>query len=87
CGPPDQIEATMGTTNWAKIFGMVGADPDEANRRFLAQLTPPPAGAEAEKPADLGAPARSSTRRQFATIARRQIRLIVADRAYFIFLA
>ncbi|OBB92224.1 ATP-binding cassette domain-containing protein [Mycobacterium sp. 852002-40037_SCH5390672] len=87
CGPPGEIEATMGTTNWAQIFGMVGADPDEANRRFLAQLQPPPAGAEAEKPADLGAPARSSTRRQFATIARRQIRLIVADRAYFIFLA
>ncbi|OBJ10110.1 ABC transporter ATP-binding protein [Mycobacterium sp. 1165196.3] len=87
CGPPDEIEATMGTTNWAKIFGMVGADPDEANRRFLAQLKPPPAGPEAEKPADLGAPARSSTRRQFATIARRQVRLIVADRAYFIFLA
>ncbi|MEE2853110.1 MAG: ATP-binding cassette domain-containing protein [Actinomycetota bacterium] len=87
CGPPDEIEATMGTTNWAKIFGMVGADPDEANRRFLAQLKPPPAAAEADKPADLGAPARSSTRRQFVTIARRQIRLIFADRAYFIFLA
>ena len=87
CGPPGEIEATMGTTNWAQIFGMVGADPDEANRRFLAQAKPPPAVAEAEKPADLGAPSRSSTRRQFATIARRQIRLIVADRAYFIFLA
>ncbi|BBY39424.1 ABC transporter ATP-binding protein [Mycobacterium mantenii] len=87
CGPPGEIEATMGTTNWAKIFGMVGADPDEANRRFLAQLKPPPAAAEAEKPADLGSPARSSTRRQFATIARRQVRLIVSDRAYFIFLA
>ena len=86
CGPPDDIEATMGTTNWAKIFGMVGADPDEANRRFLAQAKPPPP-AEAQAPADLGAPARSSTWRQFSTIARRQVRLIVADRAYFIFLA
>jgi ABC-type multidrug transport system ATPase subunit len=87
CGPPDQIESAMGTTNWAKIFGMVGADPDEANRRFLAQAKPPPPLAEAEKPADLGAPARSSAWRQFSTIARRQVRLIVADRAYFIFLA
>jgi ABC-type multidrug transport system ATPase subunit len=87
CGPPDQIESAMGTTNWAKIFGMVGADPDEANRRFLAQAKPPPPLAEAEKSADLGAPARSSFWRQFSTIARRQIRLIVADRAYFIFLA
>jgi ABC-type multidrug transport system ATPase subunit len=87
CGPPGEIEATMGTTNWAQIFTKVGADPDEANRRFLAQAKPPPSGGDAEKPADLGAPARSSTRRQFSTIARRQIRLIVADRAYFIFLA
>lgn len=87
CGPPDEIEASMGTSNWAKIFGMVGADPDEANRRFLAQAKPPPAVTEAEKPADLGAPSRSSTWRQFLTIARRQVRLIVADRAYFIFLA
>jgi hypothetical protein len=87
CGPPGEIEATMGTTNWAQIFTKVGADPDEANRRFLAQAKPPASGGDAEKPADLGAPARSSTRRQFSTIARRQIRLIVADRAYFIFLA
>ena len=87
CGPPGEIEASMGTTNWAKIFGMVGADPDEANRRFLAQAKPPAPVAEAAKPADLGAPTRSSFWRQFSTIARRQIRLIVADRAYFIFLA
>ena len=37
CGPPDQIGDAMGTTNWAKIFTKVGADPEEANRRFLAQ--------------------------------------------------
>ena len=36
-GPPDQIGAAMGTTNWAQIFAKVGADPDEANRRFLAR--------------------------------------------------
>src|SRR3954447_11500651 len=34
-GTPDQIGAAMGTTNWADIFTKVGADPDEANRRFL----------------------------------------------------
>ena len=37
CGPPDAIGEAMGTTNWAKIFSKVGADPEEANRRFLAQ--------------------------------------------------
>ncbi len=40
-GPPSQIGAAMGTTNWADIFANVGADPDEANRRFLAENKPP----------------------------------------------
>jgi ABC-type multidrug transport system ATPase subunit/predicted component of type VI protein secretion system len=92
CGPPDQIGEAMGTTNWAKIFTKVGADPEEANRRFLAQ-------AEAEKRSqklltdkadykgDLGEPVHTSVRRQISTVARRQVRLVVADRAYFIFLA
>ena len=85
-GPPGQIGEAMGTTNWAHIFAKVGADPDEANRRFLARNRPPPAPAESS-PADLGAPAHTSKSRQFSTIARRQVRLVVADRAYFVFLA
>jgi ABC-type multidrug transport system ATPase subunit len=84
-GPPDQIGGAMGTTNWAQIFAKVGADPDEANRRFLAQNKPPPPVESA--PADLGAPAHTSVRHQFSTIARRQVRLVVSDRAYFVFLA
>ena len=92
CGPADQIGEAMGTTNWAKIFTQVGADPDEANRRFLAQseaqkrprkLMP----AKADEPGDIGEPVHTSVRRQISTIARRQVRLVVADRAYFIFLA
>ncbi|WP_081485293.1 FHA domain-containing protein [Mycobacterium xenopi] len=86
CGPPDQIGPAMGTTNWAKIFAKVGADPDEANRRFLAQRQPPPPAAPG-KPAELGEPVHTSVWRQFRTIARRQVRLVVADRAYFVFLA
>ena len=85
-GPPDKIGDVMGTTNWAHIFAKVGADPEEANRRFLAQREPPPP-ALAEVAGDLGTPARTSVRRQFSTIARRQVRLVVADRAYFVFLA
>jgi ABC-type multidrug transport system ATPase subunit len=85
-GPPDQIGEAMGTTNWAHIFAKVGADPDEANRRFLAQNRPPPPS-QAAAPGDLGAPAHTSRRRQFSTIARRQVRLVIADRAYFVFLA
>ncbi|ORA09934.1 ATP-binding cassette domain-containing protein [Mycobacterium arosiense] len=85
-GPPGQIGAAMGTTNWAHIFAKVGADPDEANRRFLAQNRPPPP-TRTQAPGKLGAPAHTSKRRQFSTIARRQIRLVVSDRAYFTFLA
>jgi hypothetical protein len=80
----------MGTTNWAHIFGKVGADPDEANRRFLAHREAQNklvSAKQSEAPADLGAPAHTSARRQFSTIARRQVRLVVADRAYFVFLA
>ncbi|MCV7428450.1 FHA domain-containing protein [Mycobacterium montefiorense] len=92
CGPPDQIGTAMGTSNWAKIFTKVGADPDEANRRFLerrdAQRRPQkPLAAKDDEPGELGEPVHTSMRRQISTVARRQIRLVVADRAYFIFLA
>ncbi|WP_407686633.1 ATP-binding cassette domain-containing protein [Mycobacterium sp. HUMS_1102779] len=87
-GPPGGIGDVMGTNNWAHIFAKVGADPEEANRRFLAQKDaqkqPPPAPAA---PADLGAPAHTSVRRQLSTVTRRQVRLVIADRAYFLFLA
>jgi len=86
-GTPDQIGPSMGTTNWADIFSSVAGDPDAANKRFLAQHGPPPPQPPAQKPADLGSPTRTSVRRQFSTIARRQVRLIVSDRGYFIFLA
>ena len=85
-GPPDQIGEAMGTTNWAKIFGQVGADPEAANRRFLERDQPQPP-AQPDQPADLGKPVHTSLRRQISTIARRQVRLVVADRAYFVFLA
>ncbi len=85
-GPPAQIGAAMGTTNWAHIFAKVGADPDEANRRFLAQNRPPPP-TRTEASAELGVPPHTSKRHQFSTIARRQVRLVVSDRAYFLFLA
>ena len=72
CGPPDHIGEAMGTTNWAKIFTQVGADPEEANRRFLEQrdaqkrpqqLLPD----KADEPATLGKPVHTSVRRQIST--------------------
>jgi ABC-type multidrug transport system ATPase subunit len=86
-GPPNQIGPSMGTTNWADIFSTVAGDPAGANKRFIAQHGPPPPQPAAQKPADLGKPTKTSLRRQFSTIGRRQMRLIVSDRGYFIFLA
>lgn len=86
CGPPDGIGEVMGTTNWAKIFSQVGADPEEANRRFREREQPQPPS-KSDKPADLGEPVHTSVPRQISTIARRQVRLVIADRAYFVFLA
>jgi ABC transport system ATP-binding/permease protein len=87
CGPPSGIGPAMGTTNWADIFSTVAGDPDGASRRFLEKHGPPPPPPPADKPADLGSPTRTSLRRQFSTISRRQVRLIFSDRGYFIFLA
>jgi ABC transport system ATP-binding/permease protein len=86
-GPPSQIGPSMGTTNWADIFSSVARDPEAANQRFIAAHGPTPPQPATQEPADLGNPTRTSVRRQFSTIARRQMRLIVSDRGYFIFLA
>ena len=86
-GPTTQISAAMGTTNWANIFAKVGADPDEANRRFLAENRPPPTPPSESRPADLGEPVHTNVLRQFSTIARRQVRLVISDRGYTVFLA
>jgi ABC-type multidrug transport system ATPase subunit/predicted component of type VI protein secretion system len=87
CGPPNQIGAAMGTTNWADIFSTVAGDPDGAKARYLAQTGPEPPPPPTEKPAELGDPSHTSLFRQFSTIGRRQMRLIISDRGYFIFLA
>jgi len=87
CGSPGQIGLAMGTTNWADIFSTVANDPDGARARYLARTGPPPPPPAAEKPAELGDPSHTSLVRQFSTIARRQMRLIISDRGYFAFLA
>jgi ABC transport system ATP-binding/permease protein len=87
-GPPSQVGEALGTTNWADIFANVGADPDEANRRFLERGGRRESGTPArESPADLGEPVHSDLLRQLSTIARRQVRLVISDRGYSVFLA
>jgi ABC-type multidrug transport system ATPase subunit len=88
CGPPDAVESAFGTRNWADIFAKVGADPDEANRRFMERERRPRRPVPvAVASADLGELPRTDVLRQFSTIARRQVRLVVSDRGYTVFLA
>ncbi|MEI7543982.1 MAG: ATP-binding cassette domain-containing protein [Mycobacteriaceae bacterium] len=86
-GPPAQIGPAMGTTNWADIFSTVAGDPQAASDRYLALTGPTPPPPPIEAPSDIGEPTHTSLLRQFSTIVRRQARLIISDRGYFIFLA
>ncbi|BBZ10278.1 ABC transporter ATP-binding/permease protein [Mycobacterium branderi] len=90
CGPPSQVESAFGTRNWAEIFASVGADPDEANRRFMereGRRPEQPLRATTTEPGDLGEPVHTDRLRQLSTIARRQVRLVLSDRGYTVFLA
>ncbi|MBJ8347145.1 FHA domain-containing protein [Antrihabitans sp. YC2-6] len=85
-GPPDQVGAVLGSTDWADIFARVASDPDGVFAEYRAGRVsgerPPPS-----PPGELGRPAHTSTRKQLSTVARRQVRLIRADRGYLMFLS
>src|SRR3984957_3643263 len=87
CGPPSAIGPAMGSSDWADIYTEIRADPDAAQRRFAENLVEQPAQGVPEESAASSKPVQTSLGRQFSTIARRQVRLIVADRGYFLFLA
>ncbi len=87
-GPPNQIEQAMGTSDWADIFAWVSAKPDDAHAVFLHNNPSAAQPAAPTAPAgSLGEPARTSTARQVFTLMGRQVRLILADRGYAVFLA
>ncbi|ANE83466.1 ABC transporter ATP-binding protein (plasmid) [Mycobacterium adipatum] len=86
-GAPKDIGAAMGTTDWADIFAWVSSRPDDAHAVFMARNPQAAQPARAPAPAGpVGQPARTSTSRQMLTLARRQIRLVLADRGYTLFL-
>ncbi|MFE2958801.1 ATP-binding cassette domain-containing protein [Nocardia tengchongensis] len=86
CGHPGTVGHVMGTSDWAEIFGRVDADPDLAFANFRSRQAfaepPPPV-----KPVERAKAPKSSAIKQFSTLARRQSRLIFADRGYLIFLS
>lgn len=91
CGRPGEIGSAIGADDWADIFNIVCADPDGVQRRFMTDV-----GAQAGMtmvqllcgpPAEPDKPAPADVWRQLSTLARRQVRLLVANRGYFVFLA
>ncbi|MEV3900984.1 ATP-binding cassette domain-containing protein [Mycobacterium sp. NPDC050551] len=91
CGPPDELGPAMGSTDWADIFTGVCADPDGAQRRFLAGRELSAASGAVDDapmhPVTAAAPSFTGLRRQVSTIARREVRLLMANRGYLVFLA
>jgi ABC-type multidrug transport system ATPase subunit len=89
CGPATEVSAVMGSTDWADIFAYVAAHPDGAHDQHRhrhnathdmavpARRLTPPALPPATRPAA----------QQATTLVRRQLRLILADPGYLVFLA
>jgi ABC transport system ATP-binding/permease protein len=84
-GPPTQIGAELGTTDWTEILARVNTDPYRAHDEYLARQ--PEAPQEAEPPHGPVEPAaRQHLWRQIVIATRRQGWLLVGDQRYFIFL-
>ncbi len=86
CGAPKDVGSELGTTDWAEIFAFTADQPDQAWARYRqrhphasAPRPAPPAGPPVTVP-------QASGGRQTSTVFRRQLRLILADRGYLVFL-
>jgi ABC transport system ATP-binding/permease protein len=86
CGPPGSVESAMGTSDWPEIFAYVAAAPQEASNRYRATVRRRPPPAPPQPGSGRPRPRQASSFRQVSTIARRQFRLILADRGYLAFL-
>lgn len=84
-GTPLEAGSAMGTTDWSQVLARVGADPDGTHAAFRAR--PQPLTAPPEVAAPWTPPAGLPRRRQIRLLARREVRLLLAHRSYFAFLA
>jgi ABC transport system ATP-binding/permease protein len=84
-GPPAQIGAELGTTDWTEILARVKTDPYGAHDEYLARQPDVPATPESPAPAVEPA-ARLHLWRQILISVRRQGWLLVGNQRYFIFL-
>jgi ABC-type multidrug transport system ATPase subunit len=86
-GAPREIESALGTADWSEVLAKVSADPEGTHRAFRARR---PASVTTQPPevaAPWPAPAHLGLGRQTRLMVRRQLRLLLADRFYLLFLA
>jgi ABC-type multidrug transport system ATPase subunit len=83
-GPPWQMEPALGTTDWYEVFARISADPFAAHHSFLSRQQSAPAEPAVVAPEP--PPAEFGLKRQIRLVVRRQARLLVAYRIYFLFL-
>jgi ABC-type multidrug transport system ATPase subunit len=99
CGPPNELGPAMGTADWADIFTIVSTDPDGVQQRHMDRAGADECVSDEQaQTADVAVQLASVLRmqttdptpgdvwRQFSTIARRQVKLLLADRGYVAFL-
>ena len=86
CGPPSQIGPAHGHHQLGRHLQHGGRRSGRGQSPLPGRHGPPPPPPPAGQPAELGSPTKTSLLRQLSTIARRQVRLIVSDRGYFVFL-
>ena len=88
CGPPTEMGSVLGSTDWADLFAGIAADPDAAHHAFVTRCrTDAPTATLSPRPASALRPKPCRLLHQVSTVARRQLRLVIADRGYFCFLA
>ncbi|MGW0453120.1 ATP-binding cassette domain-containing protein [Gordonia sputi] len=87
-GRPDEVAPAMGNGDWAEIFSYVASHPDDAYRRHLARTNGHASHRHQSTPSTrvVRTSPQTSAQRQASTIARRQLRLILADPGYLAFL-
>ncbi|SOX54972.1 ABC transporter ATP-binding protein [Mycobacterium ahvazicum] len=85
-GAPPQVQSALGTADWSEALARISADPDGAHRAFTARQQAP---GQAEPP-EVAAPwppqQAPTLTRQAWLVARRQVRVLVADPLYTVFL-
>lgn len=88
-GPLRELNSALGASDWADVFATVCADPDGMHGRFMQESSSQDADTMYRVAPGQPAtePARARVWRQASTVARRQVRLLMANRGYLGFLA